>query len=286
MMLVRVLPVGTEPDKVAETDDRHWQATPHAKFERLLRETNIPIGLLVQDTCIRLLFALRGETSGFATFSVPEMAQIAGRPIFAAMSMLLGEERLFSLGEKQRLPAILSDSRKYQNVVSTKLAEQVLAALFELVRGLQAADDQARGDLLRDVLAADPNHVYKGLLTVLMRLVFILYAEDRGLLSNDPVYVNHYAVTGLFDRLRADAGRFPDTMDQRVRRLGAAPDPLPPDLRRRQPRRSPHPRPPRLPLRPRPLQRVGRPPVADRRVHTPRTKSASPASPTASSSAS
>jgi hypothetical protein len=129
--------------------------------------------------------------------------------------MLLGEERLFSLGEKQRLPAILADSRKYQNVVSTKLAEHVLAALFELVRGFQAANDQAKGELLRDVLASDPNHVYHGLLTVLMRPVFILYAEDRGLLSNDRVYVNYYAVTGLFDRLRADAGRFPDTMDLR-----------------------------------------------------------------------
>ena len=65
------------------------------------------------------------------------------------------------------------------------------------------------------MLADDPNQVYAGLLTVLMRLVFILYAEDRGLLSSDPVYVNYYSVTGLFERLRADAGRYPDTMDQR-----------------------------------------------------------------------
>jgi len=215
MMLVRVLPVGTELDKVATTDDRHWQATPHAKFERLLRETQVPVGLLVSDSQIRLVYAPRGETSGYATFSVAEMVQVAGRPIFAALHMLLCEERLFSLGEKQRLPAILADSRKYQNVVSTKLAEQVLSALFELVRGFQAADDQAKGELLREVLASDPNHVYNGLLTVLMRLVFILYAEDRGLLSSDSVYVNYYAVTGLFDRLRADAGRFPDTMDLR-----------------------------------------------------------------------
>jgi hypothetical protein len=113
MMLVRVLPIGTELDKVAVTDERRWQATPHSKFERLLRETNVPIGLLVQDSEIRLLYAPRGETSGFATFSVAEMAQVVGRPIFAAMHMLLGEERLFSLAEKQRLPAILSDSRKY-----------------------------------------------------------------------------------------------------------------------------------------------------------------------------
>ena len=75
-----------------------------------------------------------------------------------------------------------------------------------------------KGQLLHDVLAQDPNHVYAGLLTVLLRLVFILYAEDRGLLSTEPVYVNHYAVTGLFDRLRADAGRYPDTMDAPLRR--------------------------------------------------------------------
>ena len=143
------------------------------------------------------------------------MTEVAGRPIFAALHMLLSAERLFTLPDKQRLPAILADSRKYQNVVSTKLAEQVLAALYELLRGFQAADDQRHGELLREVLADDPNQVYAGLLTVLMRLVFVLYAEDRGLLSNDAVYPNFYSVTGLFERLRDDAGRYPDTMDQR-----------------------------------------------------------------------
>ena len=71
------------------------------------------------------------------------------------------------------------------------------------------------GQLLKDVLARDPNQVYQGLLTVLLRLVFILFAEDRGLLSTDPIYTNHYGIGGLFERLRADAARYPDTMDQR-----------------------------------------------------------------------
>ncbi|MGA2077658.1 MAG: DNA methyltransferase [Terriglobia bacterium] len=43
----------------------------------------------------------------------------------------------------------------------------------------------------------------------------MLFAEDRGLLSIDPIYTNFYSVSGLYDRLRADAGRYPDTMDQR-----------------------------------------------------------------------
>ena len=104
---------------------------------------------------------------------------------------------------------------KYRNVVSTQLAGQVLEALYELLRGFQAADDQTHGELLRAVLKDDPNHVYAGLLTTLLRLVFVLYAEDRGLLSTDPVYSNFYSVTGLYERLRADAGRYPDTMYQR-----------------------------------------------------------------------
>ena len=50
---------------------------------------------------------------------------------------------------------------------------------------------------------------------VLLRLVFLLYAEDRSLLSNDEVYQKYYSVTGLFERLREDAGRYTDTMDHR-----------------------------------------------------------------------
>ncbi len=214
-MLVQTLPLGVNLDQVGEIDQRHWQASPQAKFERLLRETQVPIGLLVNGRQLRLVYAPRGETSGHITFPLAAMTAVAGRPILTAWHMLLSAERLFTLSAKQRLPAILADSRKYQNVVSTKLAEQVLAALYELVRGFQAGNDQAGGKLLAEPLAEDPNHVYAGLLTVLMRLVFVLYAEDRGLLSADPVFANYYSLAGLFDRLRTDAGRYPDTMDQR-----------------------------------------------------------------------
>ena len=198
------------------------------------------------------------------TFSVAEMAQVAGRPIFAGLHMLLCAERLFSLPEKQRLPAILADSRKYQNIVSTQLAEQVLAALYELLRGFQAADDQRRGELLRDVLHDDPNQVYAGLLTVLMRLVFVLYAEDRGLLPADPrlsqLLLGHRPV-----RAAARRRRPPSRHDgPALRRLGAAPDAVPPDPRRRQPRRPEDSRPRGLSVRPRPLPLPRRPPAGSR----------------------
>ena len=217
LMLIQRVKLGLDLDDAPETDskDHRWQASPQARFERLLRETQVPIGLLSNGTHLRLVYAPRGETSGNLTFPVQAMTEVAGRPIFAALQMLLSAERLFTLPDKQRLPAILAESRKYQNLVSIKLAEQVLAALYELLRGFQAADDQRHGELLRDVLKDDPNQVYAGMLRVLLRLVFILYAEDRSLLSNDEVYQKYYSVIGLFERLREDAGRYTDTMNHR-----------------------------------------------------------------------
>ena len=215
VMLIQQVPASQDLDEPLEESDRRWHASPHARFERLLRETQVPAGLLTNGRNLRLVYAPRGETSGYLTFNVQEMTTVAGRPIFAAFHMLLNSDRLFNLEKKQRLPNILIESRKYQNTVSTQLAQQVMAALYEFLRGFQAADDHSSGHLLKDVLAKDPQHVYHGLLTVLMRTVFVLYAEDRNLLSNHPVYSNYYSIVGLFERLRSDAGKYPDTMDQR-----------------------------------------------------------------------
>jgi hypothetical protein len=215
LLLIQSLPAGAPLDEEHAADERHWKASPQARFDRLLRETQVPLGLLVNGTHLRLVYAPSSESTGHLTFPVQAMTEVPGRPILAALHMLLRSERLFTLPSKQRLPAILAASRKYQNTVSTRLAGQVLGALFDLLRGFQAADHQRKGDLLREVLAQNPDEVYGGLVTVLLRLVFLLYAEDRGLMSGEAVYVNHYSVTGLFERLRADAGRYPDTMDQR-----------------------------------------------------------------------
>ncbi len=117
--------------------DTGWQASPQARFERLLRENDVPVGILFNGTQVRLVYAPRGESSGHVTFDVLPMCEPAGRPILGAMHMLLSQERMFALEESQRLPAILKDSRRYQNEVSTKLSEQVLGALYELLRGFR-----------------------------------------------------------------------------------------------------------------------------------------------------
>ena len=120
---------------------------------------------------------------------------------------------MFVNEEQARLPALLARSREAQAEVSTQLARQVLAALYELLRGFVAAD--ARHGALPALARESPGHLYSGLIVVLMRLVFLLYTEDRGMMPGHPVYQQHYSLGGLFARLRADAAAYPDTMDQR-----------------------------------------------------------------------
>ena len=214
MMLVRVEESDADFDKPADAQDT-WNATRHARFERLLRETGTNIGLLCNDQSIRLIYAPKGETSGHITFDFSQMALPAGRPILAAFEMLLSANALFMAPEDARLPALLEKSREAQAEVSTRLSRQVLAALYELLRGFVAADARNGRGALVDLTRRQPDLLYGGLITALMRLVFVLYTEDRGLMSNHPVYQQHYSLGGLFARLRNDAAAWPDTMDQR-----------------------------------------------------------------------
>lgn len=215
-LLVSVLDKpGREFDRVETIDGSRLEASPHHRLERLLRETGVPAGLLVNDRALRLLSAPRGESSGYLDFRVEEMVETAGRPIAGALRLLLCEPRLLTLLRTQRLAALLEDSRKYQNEVSERLAEQVLHALYEFLRGFQSANDASKGELLREPLASDPDAVYRALLTVILRLVFVLYAEERGLLPADETFGNSYSLGGLFRRLREDAALYPDTLDQR-----------------------------------------------------------------------
>jgi hypothetical protein len=220
-LLVRIEAAGTDPDARATLSG--WQASAHQRFERLLRETRIHVGLLITEKNdprdgedrhvpeLRLVYAPRAETSGHLTFPLRALAAVAGRPMLAGLKLLLDSVRLFTDADDRRLPALLKRSRDAQVSVSTALAEQVLGALHELLRGLDAAEPK----LMRELARARPAHLYEGL------LVFVLYAEDRDLLPSRQdgrarkIYETSYSARGLYADLVADAALNPDTMDER-----------------------------------------------------------------------
>lgn len=214
-MLVRIEAVGVDPDGRGALEG--WEATPHQRLERLCKDRQVRTGILVTDGELRLIHAPRGETSGWLCFPLRSLGEVGGRPMLGGLKLLLSSFRLHNDAPDRRLPALLQKSRDEQAEVSTKLAAQVLGALHELMRGLHDAD-RTRMERLAD---ERPEHVYDGLLTVLLRLVFLLYAEDRELIPSRTdaearrLYDQGYGVRTLHARLIEDRARHELTMHLR-----------------------------------------------------------------------
>ncbi len=86
--------------KPHDADETTWIESPQKKFERLLYETGVPLGLIVQGTLLKP----------------------AGRLACSALRAILNYNRMDVLPGRQRLHAILAESRKYQNEVATRVS--------------------------------------------------------------------------------------------------------------------------------------------------------------------
>ncbi|WP_437970016.1 DNA methyltransferase [Sorangium sp. So ce260] len=120
------------------------------------------------------------------------------------------------------LPALRMDrpvpgeSRAQQAEVAGALADRAFDALGVLLRGFEEAAERDGPGALEDALARGPEHLYGGLLTALLRLVFLLHAEARGLLPVDhPRYAAHLGVRSLFRELEAEHAARPAAMRRR-----------------------------------------------------------------------
>ena len=194
-----------------------WEASPHQRLERLLRETGVGTGILIARNALRLIQAPRGETAGWITWPLAALGRVEGRPMLAGLKLCLGRNAFWTGAPETRLRQLLRLSREAQNEVSEKLSSQVLEALYELLRGMHRADPSR----IETLAETDAHHLYEGLLTCLMRLVFLLYAEDRDLLPTHKenglgeLWEQGYSIKTLYSRLLDDEALNPDTMDER-----------------------------------------------------------------------
>ena len=107
-LLVQILLPDVALDAVTTGSQAGWSASAAQRFERLLRETQTPIGVLTNGRDIRLCYAPRGETAGTVTFPIAHLKEVAGRPLVAALHMLLSVYRLLAAPKEVRLPALLA----------------------------------------------------------------------------------------------------------------------------------------------------------------------------------
>ncbi|MFF3855262.1 Eco57I restriction-modification methylase domain-containing protein [Micromonospora sp. NPDC002575] len=207
-VLVARWPAGTPLDKAVP--DRSWAASPVDRMVELCRATGNPVGLVTNGWRWAVVHAAEGLPVGVATFD----AEIwVDEPVtLAAFADLLGNARWFSRPDDEHLSALLHESGNREEAVTGQLGAQVRAAVEHLVDALSRADRDLDGTVLADV---SPREVYRGAVTATMRMVFLLYAEDRHLLPLQGLYAESYAMHTLFDRLRADAARLTEDILER-----------------------------------------------------------------------
>lgn len=177
-----------------------WAATPAERMVQLCRAIGCRIGLVTNGERWMFVDAPVGAVTTFASW----YARIWGQePItLQAFVHLLGIRRFF-VDESEQLPALLDRSLKFQDEVTNALGEQVRRAVEVLIQALDKADQDRDRELLRDV--KEPV-LYEAALTVMMRLVFLLSAEERGLLLlGDERYEANYALSTLRMQLRKES---------------------------------------------------------------------------------
>lgn len=202
-----------------------WRYPPTAKFERLLRHVGVPIGFLFNGKELRLVYAPEAEATSHLTFRVPHLRGNEGRTLLTALELLLHADRTYGAAQEFSLEGLLAESRRRQADITAELAEQVFEAVEILIAGFERAAERDGGserlDWLRPALQAGDDHFYQGVLSVVLRLVFTLYAEDQGLLPVEhPFYARHLSLGELYEELGQDAGAHPESMGHRFGAYG------------------------------------------------------------------
>ena len=178
-----------------------WKASPGTRMMELLHAADVPLGLITNGEQWMLVSAPRGETTGFASWYADLWMQ---EPItLRAFHSLLHLRRFLGVAEPETLAALYAESSKDQQEVTDQLGYQVRQAVEMLVQAFDRIDAETGRKLLADV---SEKALYDSALTVMMRLVFLFSADERGLLLlGDPLYDQHYAVSTLSEILRERA---------------------------------------------------------------------------------
>ncbi len=190
---------------------KHWKASPATRMMELLHEANVPLGLVTNGEDWMLVYAPRGETTGYATWS---SALWLDEPItLRAFHSLLGVRRFFGVAADSTLPALLKESAGDQQEVTDQLGYQVREAVKVLVQAFDALDQENQRASLEGIA---PATAYDAALTVMMRLVFLFSAEERGLLHlGEPLYDDNYAVSTLQEQLQEVADHYGEEVLER-----------------------------------------------------------------------
>lgn len=195
-------------DSLRAALDDGWAASPIDRMEELLRHSGVRIGVVTDGRWWAIVSAR--ESTMVASGVVDSQTWIEEPATRNAFVELLQRKRLIGGKPSERLPELFGASVAAAEEITDALGVQVRKAVELLVQAISEAGLEAkrRGDPAP--LPENRGEVYEAAVTVMMRVVFLLFAEERGLLPQGRLFAMGY---GISDQL--------DLLDQRARDEGA-----------------------------------------------------------------
>jgi hypothetical protein len=180
-----------------------WAASPADRLALLLRRHDVPLGLATDGRWWVLVWAPRGKATTQAAFDASLWRE--ERDLLRAFVSLLSRTRFFGVPDEDTLPALLERSQDNAEEITEALGIQVRRAVELLIGAIGRAEEEVRRHR-PDVPPLEAHEAYVGAVAVMMRLVFLFFAEERHLLPNDDlVYEAYYSAGRLVDELERRA---------------------------------------------------------------------------------
>jgi hypothetical protein len=184
-------------DPKATTDHMGWPSTPVQRAALAARSAGANIALVTNGHEHLIVWVGAGVT-GHAWVD-PKLYRL-DRRLADAFVALMAAPTVTTVADTSTSD-LLKLSQDKQVDVTEKLGLQVRRAAEALVNAVSRANRNTDGKLLAGV---DPEAVYAGVVTVLMRTVFLLNAEERNLISSGDLWDRAYAVSTLLEQLDDD----------------------------------------------------------------------------------
>lgn len=180
-----VLVVDPVVESLTEIPDDGWNASAIDRMQNMLRakQSACSIGLVTDGRWWALVSAPKGKSAAWGQFD--SQMWIDTPQVLNAFVNLLS------------IRSLVTDAED----ITEALGGQVRQAVELIVAAFNESSARARNVGRPDPLPDDGEKIYEAAVTVMMRVVFLLFAQERGLLPRSGLFENAYGLAGMLDML-------------------------------------------------------------------------------------
>ena len=199
-------------DSLRDSPPDRWAATEMDRMEELLRSSGVPVGIVTDGRWWGLVSAKPGSMP--ASGIVDALTWVEEPRTRDAFLAILGRQYLIGGDPGERLPALFEESIAAAEEITEALGVQVRRAVELLVQSFSESSLEARRRGQPEPLPERTHSVYEAAVTIMMRTVFLLFAEERGLLPSGELFDEAYGMSGELTRLAArESGEGEESLD-------------------------------------------------------------------------